>query len=131
MDAKAELDIFYRKMQTKKYAKGSISVAIINALSDDLNTPLAISELHKEADREYYFSTLLGSARLMGLLNHTPEEWFKGNIDNTTWIDNQILLRNEARKNNDYNLSDKIRNALKDKGIILEDTSNGTTWRKE
>ena len=107
---------------------GGVSVQVFYALTDDLNTPLAISELHKEADKD--FSALLDSAQLLGILNHTPEEWFHGQ-DDTSWIDEQISLRNKARSDNDYETSDKIRERLKEKGIILEDSPNGTTWRKE
>ena len=40
-----------------------------------------------------------------------------------------IQKRDAARKRNDWAASDKIRNSLKEKGIILEDTANGTRWR--
>ena len=40
-----------------------------------------------------------------------------------------IDRRNEARDDKDFGLSDKIRDSLLEKGIILEDTDKGTTWK--
>jgi len=40
------------------------------------------------------------------------------------------LKRNQARKEKDFELSDKIRDELLEKGIILEDKESGTTWKK-
>ena len=44
-------------------------------------------------------------------------------------IENLINLRIAARKNKDFKEADKIRKELEEKGIILEDTKDGTTWR--
>ena len=44
-------------------------------------------------------------------------------------LDLLISLRNEARRRKDYQLADQLREALKDIGIILEDTPRGTRWR--
>jgi len=46
-------------------------------------------------------------------------------------VETKIKKRKEARKNKDFALSDKIRKELEDEGIILEDTKEGTTWRKK
>lgn len=53
-----------------------------------------------------------------------------GQIDDDD-IKKLIDQRDEARKNKDFALSDKIRDDLKAKGIILEDTPQGTRYRKE
>ena len=42
----------------------------------------------------------------------------------------KIAERAAAKKNKDYALADKIRNELKEQGILLEDTPQGTTWKK-
>ena len=44
-------------------------------------------------------------------------------------VNNFILLRNKLKKEGDFKTADKIRNDLKDRGIILEDTKSGTTYR--
>lgn len=46
-------------------------------------------------------------------------------------VERKILEREEARKKKDFALADKIRNELKEKGVILEDTPKGVRWRKE
>jgi cysteinyl-tRNA synthetase len=45
-------------------------------------------------------------------------------------IDQQIALRNVARDEKDFQTADKIRDSLTEQGIILDDSSEGTTWKK-
>ena len=45
-------------------------------------------------------------------------------------IESYIVKRNQARDQKDFDLSDKIRDELLEKGIILEDKESGTTWKK-
>ena len=45
-------------------------------------------------------------------------------------IENLIQKRAEAKKNKDFKLADDIRQELLDKGIILEDTRQGTKWKR-
>ena len=74
---------------------------------------------------------LLKSADLLGILWLDPEVWFKGDAaDETQEIEKLIEQRATAKKNKDYALADKIRNNLKERGIVLEDGANGTTWKK-
>ena len=47
---------------------------------------------------------------------------------NVEYINDEIEKRMEAKKNKDYELADKIRSELDEKGIILNDTIEGTTW---
>ena len=42
----------------------------------------------------------------------------------------KIAERDEAKKNRDFATADRIRDELKDEGIILEDGPDGTTWRR-
>ena len=58
---------------------------------------------------------------ILGIIN------IKGDIDEE--IKKLILEREEARKDKDWQKSDKIRDLLLEKGIILEDTSSGTIWK--
>ncbi|GEQ50479.1 cysteine--tRNA ligase [Tetragenococcus koreensis] len=46
-------------------------------------------------------------------------------------VDQLIIERNEARKNKEFARSDEIRDQLKEQGIILEDTPQGTRWRRK
>ena len=51
-------------------------------------------------------------------------------VDNAEEIERLVAERTEAKKNKDFKRADEIRNVLKDRGIALEDTANGTLWRK-
>lgn len=51
-------------------------------------------------------------------------------LDNV-WIETQVKTRDAAKKAKDYATADKIRAQLHDMGIILEDTAQGTRWKKE
>ena len=122
--AKATLDGLYRKAQDAD--AGAVDEGVIEALSDDLNTPLALSRLAAIEDA----ATLRASARLIGLLTSTGEQWFRGDA-NADDIEHRIALRAAAKKSRDFEAADRIRNELKDEGIVLEDGPGGTTWRRE
>ncbi len=143
--AKGILDKFYNALQKNKDVP-TIEIEpdsrIIEALADDLNTPLALSYLHEivndlnkaesDAERSRLKSLLLKSSYMLGLLYNEPESWFKGegNDDEATEIEALIAKRAEAKKNKDWATADAIRDELKAKGIILEDSATGTTWKK-
>lgn len=101
--------------------------AVVEALCDDLNTPKAIALLQAIEDVEVLKST----ANFMGLLLHDPRAWFQGAGDEAADIEAQIEARKAAKAQKDWAAADAIRNALKEKGIILEDKPDGTViWRK-
>lgn len=143
--AKGILDKFYNALLKNKDVP-TIEIEpderIIEALADDLNTPLALSYLHEivndlnkvesEAERSRLKSLLLKSAYMLGLLYNEPESWFKGegNDGEATEIEALITKRAEAKKNKDWATADAIRDELKAKGIVLEDSPTGTTWKK-
>ena len=54
----------------------------------------------------------------------------KLDLDLTNYIQEQIKLRNEAKKNKDFVTADKIRDELLKKKIVLKDTREGTTWSR-
>lgn len=142
--AKQNLDKFYNallKVQNINEDGSEADERVVKALEDDLNTPLALSYIHElvnnlnkaetieeKAKRK---SVLLKSAELLGILWQDPENWFKGDAGNeAAEIEALIVRRAEAKRNKDYVLADKIRNDLKEKGILLEDGPQGTTWKK-
>jgi cysteinyl-tRNA synthetase len=122
--AKTNLDKFYRAAGDAD--AGEPDEGVVEALRDDLNTPLALSRLMALEDA----GAIKGSAALLGLLQSSAEEWFRGGADEGA-IEARIAQRAEAKKNRDFATADRIRDELKDDGIVLEDGPSGTTWRRE
>ena len=147
--ARTRLDRLYRVLQNTageadadSHAADPGGAGFNAALQDDLNTPLALSELERQADElskldgpdaERHRRAFLAGAGILGILQHDPEAWFKGGeaAEDVGHIEAQIALRLEARKAKDFNTADNIRDALAENGIILEDRPDGTTdWRR-
>ena len=122
--SKAILDKLYRAAGDAE--AGEIDAEVIEALSDDLNTPAALTRLQAIDDP----ATLKASAALLGLLTKSADEWFRGGADDAA-IEEKIAERAEAKTKRDFATADRIRDELKAEGIVLEDGPSGTTWRKE
>ena len=140
------LDRLYRTLKELKnvdaYANSnSISSSVIGGLYDDLNTPKVIAELNilsnqvSSADEnkkiEIKFN-LLEVGKILGILQENPDKWLgygKSEKLDKTMIEGLIKNRNEARRNKNFDMADKIRDELKDMGIEIEDTSDDTVWR--
>jgi cysteinyl-tRNA synthetase len=122
--AKINLDKLYRVAADAQ--PGAPDQGVVDALLDDLNTPLALTRLIALEDA----SAVKGSAALLGLLQSSAEEWFRGGADDGA-IEARIAERAEAKKNRDFATADRIREDLKAEGIVLEDGPSGTKWRKE
>ena len=146
-NAKLTLDKFYNALRNNKDVKAEKAEPderVVAALADDLNTPLALSYLHEivnnlnkaetAEEKGKYKGLLLASADMLGLLFQDADDWFKGNATagglSEAEIDDKIVERAAAKKNKDYALADKIRNELKEQGIVLEDSPAGTTWKR-
>ena len=143
--AKQTLDKFYNALLRVKDVKtvdAGADKRIVDALEDDLNTPLALSYIHElvnnlnkaetESEKVVNKTVLLKSAELLGILYQNPEKWFKGDIDeDVEKIEALITERALAKKNKDYATADAIRSQLSSMGIVLEDGVGGvTTWKK-
>jgi len=113
------------------------SDAVVEALSDDLNTPQMIASLHglrnsaasgSERDRNAFAASL----RLLGFLSESAAEW-KGlkqqasGVD-VKQIDGLISDRAAARARKDFKESDRIRDELAAMGVVIKDSKEGTTW---
>ena len=110
-------------------------------MDDDLNTPEALSLLFQLAklinsssnpiQKMKYGATLKELSGVLGLLQDDPKTFFQfGATLSDEEIDQQIALRNRARDEKDFQTADKIRDSLLEQGIILDDSSEGTTWKK-
>lgn len=108
----------------------------LQKLSLDLNTPAAISELHRLASQLSESETkgkikgqLIQSGRLLGLFRYTPHQWRTFGVDKEeieALIGERLLARNEKN----YQKADEIRQQLLSMGITLADGPAGTEWRK-
>ena len=110
-------------------AAAEIDEALFAALADDINTPKAISILHQLKDQP---AVLKASARQLGLLTHTVEEWTeirapKLEVD-ADEIEALIAARLEARENKDWAEADRLRDVLVSKNIVLMDGDGFTDW---
>jgi cysteinyl-tRNA synthetase len=113
------------------------SDAVIEALSDDLNTPQMIASLHglrnsaatgSERDRNAFAASL----RLLGFLSESAAEW-KGRKQQASGVDVKqvdglIAERTAARARKDFKESDRIRDELAAMGVVIKDSKEGTTW---
>ncbi|MDY6821261.1 MAG: cysteine--tRNA ligase [Deferribacterota bacterium] len=118
-----------------------------NAMDDDFNTPIAlvatnelIKNINKLTDqklnpqtfsslKEKFYDAVKKINNILGIFYKQPEEWFDENLS----IDKERLYklineRNEARKQKNYALADKIRDELLNYGINLHDTPDGTKY---
>ncbi|MDD5321918.1 MAG: cysteine--tRNA ligase [Methylococcales bacterium] len=125
-----------------------VALSVLFDLSKELNKV-------KDKDQEkagQLAATLMSLGKLLGILQQDPEQFLKGNpiygyaditnnpdtsdatgiVVNNSHIEQQIQSRLDAKKTKNWALADKIRNELKEQGVILEDAPNGTTsWRRE
>ena len=148
-EAKIELDRFYNVLRSHVAISINLPdapIGIISQLEDDLNTPGAISALHQclnklrnseDSNIPIAKSELLAAGQLLGLLGQDPEDWFKWQPNATAGtglsdasIGKLIAERVKARENRDFISSDRIRDQLTKNNIILEDSKDGTIWRR-
>lgn len=147
-EAKAALDRFYlvlRNVEVDEFPDSKPDRHLVDALADDLNTPLAIARLHVLATEANKAPTrrkkakaqakLKASGELMGLFGCDPDVWFRWSSDageslSDSDIEALVARRIEARKEKDFAEADRVRDQLAEAGIVLEDGAAGTAWRR-
>jgi cysteinyl-tRNA synthetase len=112
------------------------AAGFLEALADDLNTPLAITELHGLATQAHGGSAtareeLVASLEVLGLFQWSKDAWIAStrrvsDID-AKKVNELIAARNEARKARNFTEADRIRAELRVMRVVVKDNKDGTT----
>ena len=135
--AVAALDTFQHVTKTAESRDGRLSSPVLEALADDLNTPLAIAELHRlagEARKGDFHAAcdLKSTCRFLGfdLAGVSFQDLLKQRRLDLDEAKIQALIdaRAQARASKNFAESDRIRNELAAMGVVLKDSKDGTSW---
>jgi cysteinyl-tRNA synthetase len=127
-------------------AVGDYQTRFNQAMDDDFNTPEAFAvlfDLAKEINKSegQQASDLAGVmiklSDILGILQQSPNDFLQGEAgrvggehDGVAEIEALIKARNDARSSKDWAAADSAREALNALNVVLEDSANGTTWRR-
>ena len=157
-EAKNALTRFYHSFKAYQQAYGDKTIDTLDealverfnaAMRDDFNTAEAIAvlfEVNKELNRSVkeeqadqaavYYSTLRHLTNILGLVQQNVEDFLKSDIGQEALglteeqIEDLIQQRQDAKKAKEFAKADEIRQSLLDQGVVLEDTRQGTIWRR-
>jgi cysteinyl-tRNA synthetase len=141
-DAKSALTRLYTALRGIEIATSEVdwqhpqAAKFKAAMDDDFNTAEALAVLFDLANevnktKSAESAALLKSlAAVVGLLQRDPDVYLQGETDNVLDIDALIVQRNDAKKAKNFADADRIRKELAEAGIVLEDTPQGTIWRR-
>lgn len=137
-------------ISTEQVQQNCYYAEFVEAMADDFNTPNALSvlfDLSRETNRaikaeqwhdaSVAYATLKALFDILAIVQHDVDAFLKSDIGleksslSDVEIETQIQARADAKKAKNFTLADKIRQDLLEQGIILEDSRQGTTWRRE
>ncbi|MCP4355697.1 MAG: cysteine--tRNA ligase [Proteobacteria bacterium] len=147
--SKSALERLYRSLENSKDVTSGVAIAKImdkfySHLANNLNTPLALSNMFKVSkqinvgidkneDVADLKATMLEMSEVLGLMTYNANTYLKdtSNLEiSENEIEALISARQIAKDTKDWAKADEIRDKLLEKGIILKDSSEGTTWQK-
>lgn len=150
-EARSALHRMYTALREVPFSDGAVIDEYVerfnSVMDDDFNTPRAIAVLHdiageinrhdKKSDKaKSLAATLKALGGVLGLLQDSPVAYLQRGTGGTDGLDSDaieklIAERNQARKDRNFQEADRIRDLLKEQGIELEDTPDGTLWRRD
>jgi len=148
-EAQASLDRLYTALKDCEIqvdeVENEFSFQYRAMMDDDFNVPGALAVLFdiaksinllKDSDQfdqaNQLATALVSLAKPLGVLQQDPEEYLKTGVQlSEDKIDGLISERELARKNKDFKKSDQIRDELVSMNIVLEDSIDGTSWRRK
>ena len=151
VEAQRALDRLYTAMDQLELSDISLEGPYLDrfnaAMDDDFNTREAISvlfEMAREVNRlkrdgdpqaAVLASQMRGLGNILGLLELDPHAYLRGEAGEGDLadadIDALVAQRHQAKIDRNFALSDQIRDQLKDAGVVLEDSKEGTGWKRE
>ncbi len=147
--AQATLDSLYSTLRDVQDIKVDREVCLADepfyqALNDDLNTPIAIAELHALAkqlhkarpdDKATLKARILAAGNMLGILEQDPAQWLQeaasADAISAVAIEALIKERHDAKLAKNYARADEVRAALLAQGVVLEDSREGTQWKRK
>ncbi|WP_168383714.1 cysteine--tRNA ligase [Acinetobacter indicus] len=157
-EAKTALSRFYHSFKAYQAVYGDKLLETLDdtlverfntAMRDDFNTAEAIAvlfEVNKELNRAVkeenaeqaaiFYATLRHLTNILGLVQHNVDEFLKSDIGQDALglseeqIEDLIQQRKDAKKDKNFARADEIRQSLLDQRVVLEDTRQGTVWRR-
>jgi cysteinyl-tRNA synthetase len=146
-EARKKLDRLYgalRELADVPASSDTAPAAFIAALEDDLNTPMALAELFElarsankaqdAAEKSRLKAQMRDAGSLLGLLQQDPAVWFAqasslADAPGAEEIEALLAQRLDARQSKQWAESDRIRDELKARGVLVEDGKDGQRWR--
>ena len=136
------LDGWYDIIGDETSSSGRPDADFVDALCDDLNTPNALTQLHRVAGEIRGLEsgpaqielkrTLRASGMLVGLMAQSRRKFMQGyprrTVVDEAKVTSLIEARKQARAAKDFKESDRIRDELAAMGVVLKDSKDGTTW---
>lgn len=142
-ESKTSLNRLYetKRRLLENIETGELPQKFVDALNDDFNTSEAIAalfdvcrDLNKALDAGDETQKLAAEfeamTQFLGLLNQNLDDWFHSDDVDASAIETMIKARSAAKKARDFAKADSIREELATQGIVLEDSPEGTRWKK-